>query len=177
MTLSGQSFLDFLHPVAGTRAHVMLSRVAAGSRVRFADRVVARQPDGSPLSVVLRAIGVPGMVGSTCEIVVIVLPEKNLVPAPDEPGGRTSKSAGGSLVLTDTEASVLAAAATGASTRQLAGRLYLSRQGVDYHIGALLRKFGVPNRTALISRAYALGVLSVGSWPPCVLAQFVRSAA
>ncbi|MET7762685.1 hypothetical protein ABZS71_11825 [Streptomyces sp. NPDC005393] len=38
----------------------------------------------------------------------------------------------------------------------------------------LLRKLRVPNRAALVSRAYSMGVLNVGSWPPKVVEDFVK---
>jgi DNA-binding CsgD family transcriptional regulator len=47
-------------------------------------------------------------------------------------------------------------------------RLFLSRQAVDYRIGAMLRKLAVPNRAALVSKAYALGLLEQADWPPRV---------
>lgn len=50
----------------------------------------------------------------------------------------------------------------------LASRVHLSSQGVDYHVNTLLRRFGVPNRTALVARAYAIGALDAHAWPPRV---------
>jgi len=57
---------------------------------------------------------------------------------------------------------------------QLASKLYLSRQGVEYHVGAMLRKFKSPNRSALVSKAYSQGILSIGHWPPKVIPQYIR---
>jgi DNA-binding CsgD family transcriptional regulator len=37
---------------------------------------------------------------------------------------------------------------------------------VNYHLTRLSDRFGVPNRTALVARAYSLGLLDPGSWPP-----------
>lgn len=71
------------------------------------------------------------------------------------------------------DARILEGVAAGASSVQLASRLFLSRQGVEYHIGRLLRRFRVPNRTALVGRAYSLGIFDSGSWPPRVLREFV----
>ncbi|MBC3839806.1 LuxR family transcriptional regulator [Streptacidiphilus sp. 4-A2] len=75
--------------------------------------------------------------------------------------------------LTVLGACILEGVAAGCSTAELAAALYLSRQGVEYHIGLMLRQFQVPNRAALVSRAYSLGVLGVGSWPPRVVADCV----
>jgi DNA-binding CsgD family transcriptional regulator len=63
---------------------------------------------------------------------------------------------------------VLEAVATGASSVQIAGRLYLSRQAVDYHIKGMQRRLNAVNRAELVSKAYVSGLLEVGSWPPRV---------
>ncbi|MEN3615700.1 LuxR C-terminal-related transcriptional regulator [Plantactinospora sp. ZYX-F-223] len=75
--------------------------------------------------------------------------------------------------LNDRDAVILEGVASGASSVQLAASLFLSQQGVSYHIGRLLRRFRVPNRTALVGRAYSLGIFDSGSWPPRVLREFV----
>ncbi|QMU77436.1 LuxR family transcriptional regulator [Streptacidiphilus sp. PB12-B1b] len=76
--------------------------------------------------------------------------------------------------LTALDACILEGVAAGASTAELAAALFLSRQGVEYHIGLMLRQFQVPNRAALVSRAHSAGVLGVGVWPPRVVADFVE---
>ncbi|QMU70741.1 LuxR C-terminal-related transcriptional regulator [Streptacidiphilus sp. P02-A3a] len=101
-------------------------------------------------------------------------------PARRRPARRGGREAGSAEVppcqerLTALGACILEGVASGASTAELAAALYLSRQGVEYHIGLMLRQFKVPNRAALVSRAHSLGVLSVGSWPPRVMADFVE---
>jgi DNA-binding CsgD family transcriptional regulator len=77
------------------------------------------------------------------------------------------------LPLNARDAGILEGVASGASSVQLAASLFLSRQGVEYHIGRLLRRFRVPNRTALVGRAYSLGIFDSGSWPPKVRREFV----
>lgn len=89
-----------------------------------------------------------------------------LVPAPEP------KRA--AIVLTELDARILEAIASGESTMFIGTRLFLSRQGVNYHIGNMLRMFKVANRAALISRAYSAGVLDPASWPPRVAAPHVR---
>lgn len=71
------------------------------------------------------------------------------------------------------DAGVLEGLASGSSSVQLAASLFLSRQGVEYYVGRLLRKFRVPNRTALVGRAYSMGIFDSGSWPPKVRPEFV----
>ncbi|MGJ3559305.1 LuxR C-terminal-related transcriptional regulator [Streptomyces sp. INA 01156] len=65
--------------------------------------------------------------------------------------------------------------AAGDPTVRLAAKLFLSRQGIEYHVGMLLRQFQVPNRTALAAKAYSMGMFSIGSWPPRVLPDHIRS--
>jgi DNA-binding CsgD family transcriptional regulator len=71
------------------------------------------------------------------------------------------------------DACILEGVASGASSMQLAARLFLSRQGVEYHIGRMMRLFRVSNRTALVCRAYSLGIFDSGSWPPRIHREFV----
>jgi DNA-binding CsgD family transcriptional regulator len=69
---------------------------------------------------------------------------------------------------TGAEARVLELVADGLSTAQIAARLWVTSSTVTFHIGNLLRKMGADNRTGLVARAYALGVLRSGVWPPRV---------
>jgi DNA-binding CsgD family transcriptional regulator len=70
--------------------------------------------------------------------------------------------------LDDLDARILEGLAAGEPTVRIAMRLYLSRQAVDYRIGAMLRKLSAPSRAALVSKAYASGVLCPAQWPPRV---------
>ena len=65
--------------------------------------------------------------------------------------------------------------AAGDSTVRLAAKLFLSRQGIEYHVSILLRQFKVPNRTALVAKAYSIGMFGIGSWPPQVLPDYIRT--
>lgn len=38
--------------------------------------------------------------------------------------------------------------------------------GVNYHLRRLSARWAAANRTELVARAYALGVLTTGAWPP-----------
>jgi DNA-binding NarL/FixJ family response regulator len=68
--------------------------------------------------------------------------------------------------LSPIDARILEGIAAGLTTAHLAAQLYLSRQGIDYHITGLLRRFTVPNRTALVCRAFADGLFRPAGWPP-----------
>lgn len=50
----------------------------------------------------------------------------------------------------------------------MADKYYLSRQGIDYHVARLQRKFKARNRVELVSRAFATGLLDSTAWPPRV---------
>ncbi|MEV0281356.1 LuxR C-terminal-related transcriptional regulator [Streptomyces sp. NPDC050610] len=78
--------------------------------------------------------------------------------------------------LTALDACILEGIAVGTSTVELAASLYLSRKGVEYRIGLMLRQFQAPNRVALVSRAHSIGMLTVGTWPPRVPKNFVVQA-
>ena len=53
--------------------------------------------------------------------------------------------------LTARERDVVLAAADGADTRAIAGRLFLSPRTVEHHLSAAYRKLGVSNRAALVA--------------------------
>jgi DNA-binding CsgD family transcriptional regulator len=78
------------------------------------------------------------------------------------------------IALSALAARVLEGVAAGESSAQLASRLYLSRQGVEYHVSALLRKLNASNRTCLVSSAFTLGILRTDCWPPRVADAHVR---
>jgi DNA-binding NarL/FixJ family response regulator len=74
---------------------------------------------------------------------------------------------------TPAEAAVLQRLASGMTFQQIADDLQLTRRGVDYRVTTLRHKLRpegsrrVPSTTAaLIARAYALGILESGVWPP-----------
>jgi DNA-binding CsgD family transcriptional regulator len=69
---------------------------------------------------------------------------------------------------------VLELVALGLSSREIGSRLWVSRQTVTYHIGNLLVKLDAPTRAGLVARAYALGLLESGYWPPRVSVSAMR---
>ncbi|WP_042410819.1 LuxR C-terminal-related transcriptional regulator [Streptacidiphilus carbonis] len=97
-----------------------------------------------------------------------------MIHSADAPVRPAADAPPGPPLLTSLDARILEGIATGASTVQLATRLFLSRQGVEYRVALMLRRLDAPNRAALVSRAHSAGILSVGSWPPRVLPEFVR---
>ncbi|MFG2551055.1 PAS domain S-box protein [Streptomyces sp. NPDC048581] len=69
------------------------------------------------------------------------------------------------------EAHILALLAGGATTAQTARETGLTVDGVNYHLRRLTARWGTANRTELVARAYALGVLAPGVWPPAPTVQ------
>ncbi len=70
--------------------------------------------------------------------------------------------------LSATEAAILELLAAGESNRRICNRLYLAQPTVDYHLARLRHKLGAASRVAIVSRAYAFGLLGPGEWPPRV---------
>ncbi|PZT78113.1 hypothetical protein DNK56_29915 [Streptomyces sp. AC1-42W] len=56
--------------------------------------------------------------------------------------------------------------AAGSSNRDIAEALCISPHTVAAHLCNMLRRTGASNRTEMIARLYAQGVLVQGSWPP-----------
>ncbi|MFJ9692206.1 LuxR C-terminal-related transcriptional regulator [Kitasatospora sp. NPDC101183] len=84
------------------------------------------------------------------------------LPAPPPPAAPPAPCA----AVSPTEARILAAAARGATTARIGKEIGLTTDGVNYHLARLSRRWHVPNRTALVARAYAYGVLAADVWPP-----------
>jgi DNA-binding CsgD family transcriptional regulator len=68
--------------------------------------------------------------------------------------------------LTLRELDVLCLVAAGSSTEQAASVLHMSSHTISHHLGEMLRRSGAVNRTELVARAYAAGILEATSWPP-----------
>jgi DNA-binding NarL/FixJ family response regulator len=72
----------------------------------------------------------------------------------------------GSEHLTEREISVLCLIAVGLSNAEIARSLHISGHTVDRHVTEMLRRTDVPNRAALVARAYSFGLLCTTDWPP-----------
>ncbi|HEX3782528.1 MAG TPA: LuxR C-terminal-related transcriptional regulator [Pseudonocardiaceae bacterium] len=168
----GRSLYDLLHP--GTQAVLdrHFARLADGVRSRFQERVLGTKGGDGTFSVELIGTAVRDEYDRLAAIIVLVRPDptdsqQTPQPRPNRPGRRKSR-------LTTLDARILEGVAAGASTVQLAARLYLSRQGIEYHVASMLRKLRVSNRAALVSRAYSMGLLAANSWPPRVISDIIE---
>jgi DNA-binding CsgD family transcriptional regulator len=164
----GRSLFDLLHPSAPSVMGRHFRRLAEGRSNRFVERTVGLCAPHHVFSCELTGIAVHDTSDRLVGIVVLVHPD-------EVPGAPTAETINPrDVLLSKLDAQVLEGVASGASTVQLATRLYLSRQGVEYHVGLMLRKLRVPNRAALVARAHSMGMLTVGHWPPRVLPEFVK---
>lgn len=162
----GRSFHDFLHPSVQGKLKRQFARLAEGSETRFAEQMVPFGAEEALFVGELTGIAVPGRAGRADAIMVVLKPDV----AERESRMATSKD----KLFSALDARILEGVAAGESTVQLAAKLYLSRGGVEYHVTTLLRKLKVTNRPALVSKSYAMGILSVGQWPPRVLPDYIK---
>jgi PAS domain S-box-containing protein len=165
-TLRGRSFYELLHPGVHGPMRRQFERLLDGRRHRFVEHLAGVGPRDAVFTGDVTGIAVHAPSGELALIVVVVNPEKN-----DDANAVVVDR---NRILTELDARILEGIATGESTVRLASRLFLSRQGVEYHVGTMLKKLKAPNRAALVSRAYSLGVLSVASWPPKVSPDYVK---
>ena len=165
--LDGRNFLEVVHPRSGSRLKRDLIQQLESPASRLTQRVLGVGPYGSMFHCQVVAVGVRDGFGRIATIIVLVKPEKATGGAGPAPAGRDR-------MLSKVDARIVEGIAAGDSSQQIAGRLYLSRQAVEYHVCAMLRQFEVGNRAALVSKAYSSGVLEPGIWPPRVTGEAVK---
>jgi DNA-binding CsgD family transcriptional regulator len=68
--------------------------------------------------------------------------------------------------FTHREVEIILLLAAGSDTDKVASALCMSPHTATHHLGNMLRRSGSSNRTELVARAYASGVLVAGLWPP-----------
>ncbi|MGW3988002.1 PAS domain-containing protein [Streptomyces sp. NPDC004830] len=158
--ICGHSLLDLLRSPFPARLREKFAALSAGRLRRFTEKATGRDGDGRDFPADVTAVAVREPAGGIVGVVVLLRRAEHVRP--------------GGPVLSALDAQVLEGVASGESTVQLASRLYLSRQGIEYRVGQMLRRFDAPNRPALVARAHALGMFAPGQWPPRVLAEHVR---
>jgi DNA-binding CsgD family transcriptional regulator len=153
----GTEFPGWFLPAVRAAVRRGLVDLVSGGKDGFDERLAGLGP-GGPFFADVTGRTVTADDGEVC-LVVLVRPVE-----PAEPGAAPVR-------LTDLDGKILEGLAAGEPTIRIAMRLYLSRQAVDYRIGAMLRKLAAPSRAALVSKAYACGLLCPSHWPPRVAPQ------
>ncbi|PPK68515.1 LuxR C-terminal-related transcriptional regulator [Actinokineospora auranticolor] len=161
----GQEFRELVHASVEQVVVQQLTRLGENRRDRFTARLVGLRPNDGVFFGDLTAIAVRPDNGQVSKIVLLTRPDRPADPQRTPSGKRKA--------LSEIDARVLEGVAAGNTTVQLAAKLFLSRQGIEYHVAAMLRRFKSPNRSALVAKAYSEGILRIGQWPPQVTPDYV----
>lgn len=154
--LRGRNLLDLFKPRAKAQLQRIAEAVRLGHRSRYPVEVHWRAgTDGAEREgeLTVDPVGDPSVQPPA---LLAVLRVRETAPPPAAPRGTASP----------VEARILALAAGGATTASIGTALGLTVDGVNYHLTRLARRWRVQGRTALVAKAYVLGVLSPESWPP-----------
>ncbi|MFC9842384.1 PAS domain-containing protein [Streptomyces sp. NPDC060223] len=158
--LRGRNVLDLFRPQEATQVERIAEALRLRHRSRYPVSVRWDAADGVRRRGELTADPVSDSTEASTALLVTlrVLGER---PGPDP--GQPQPSA---PPVGDTEARILALLAGGATTAGAARETGLTVDGVNYHLRRLSERWGAATRTELVARAYALGVLAPGVWPP-----------
>ncbi len=164
-TIRDCSFVELLHLSVRDSLLSQFERLVQRQHAPVVCQSLAMRFEDTAIAGKLAAFPVDDSDGEVCMLVVQSAPEQ---------AEEALHPVRGQRKLTVLTARVLEGVAAGDSTVRLAAKLFLSRQGIEYHVSILLRQFKVPNRTALVAKAYSMGIFSIGCWPPRVLPEYVR---
>ncbi|MGC0207723.1 PAS domain S-box protein [Streptomyces levis] len=156
--LRGRDVLELFSPRQATQVERIAQALRLRHRSRYRVAVRWRAPGGAERYGELTADPVSDTVEETPALLVMLRVD----------GERAPRSAPASGQVTATEARILALLAGGATTARAARETGLTADGVTYHLRRLSARWQAANRTELVARAYALGVLVPGTWPPRV---------
>lgn len=161
--LAGRKVLELFHPNSADQVYRIVEAVRLGRRSRYPVEVRWQSPDGARRYGELTADTVSD---SDTPLWLLVLlrvlgeePRPRAIGAADTAPGEAERAG-------PVEARILALAAGGHTTGQMARQTGLTADGVNYHLTRLSRRWGVGNRAELVARGYVLGVLAPGVWPP-----------
>ena len=159
--LRGRDVLDLFRPQEATQVERIAQALRLRHRSRYQVSVRWRTPRGTERYGELTADPVSDTAEAATTLLVLlrVLGEQEPEPSPTAPAEPPA---------TPAEARILALLAGGATTAHAARETGLTVDGVNYHLRRLTRRWHAANRTELVARAYALGVLAPGMWPPSV---------
>ncbi|GAA2562344.1 hypothetical protein GCM10010423_76440 [Streptomyces levis] len=156
--LRGHDVLELFSPRQATQVERIAQALRLRHRSRYRVAVRWRAPGGAERYGELTADPVSDTVEETPALLVMLRVDGERAPR--------SAPASGQAPVTATEARILALLAGGATTARAARETGLTADGVTYHLRRLTARWQAANRTELVARAYALGVLVPGTWPP-----------
>ncbi|GGY17369.1 PAS domain-containing protein [Streptomyces xanthochromogenes] len=154
--LRGRSLRELFTPRAEDQIDRLVNALRAGRTSRYRIEVTWRGRDGAvrageftidPIRTVSEPVPV---------LLALLYVHDERPEPPPSPRGTVSVA----------QARILALAASGATTATIGKALGLTVDGVNYHLARLSQRWRVQGRTALVAKAYALGVLAPGHWPP-----------
>ncbi|GAV42709.1 PAS domain-containing protein [Streptomyces acidiscabies] len=154
--VKGLGVLDLFRPVEAVQVERIAQALRLRHRSRYQVSVRWDAPGGRIRHGELTADPVSDGVGMTPALLVMLRVLGEETPACTAP----------SEAVTPVEARILALLAGGATTARAARETGLTPDGVSYHLRRLSARWGAANRTELVARAYAEGVLAAGVWPP-----------
>jgi PAS domain S-box-containing protein len=158
--LRGRDVLDLFSPREATQVERIAEALRLRHRSRYQVSVRWRAPCGTERHGELTADPVSDTVQDTPALLVMLRVDNEPSPSPAAPAEQAR--------VTPMEARILALLAAGATTARAARETGLTTDGVTYHLRRLSSRWSASNRTELVARAYALGVLRAGVWPPGV---------
>ncbi len=156
--LRGREVLDLFSPREATQVERIAEALRLRHRSRYQVSVRWRAPGGAERYGELTADPVSDTVEDPPALLVMLRLDGEHEPRAAPPAGQAQ--------ATPTEAHILALLAAGATTTRAARETGLTTDGVTYHLRRLSSRWHAANRTELVARAYALGVLAAGVWPP-----------
>ncbi|MFE6887040.1 PAS domain-containing protein [Streptomyces sp. NPDC057694] len=157
--LRGRDMLELFPPLDGAQVERIAEALKLRRRSRYTVSVTWRDTHGARRHGELIVDPVSDTPNGLPDLLVML--RTSAVSAPAEPSPEPE-------ALHPNEERILALLAAGATTAQAARETGLTTDGVTYHLRQLSRRWGAANRTELVARAYASGVLVPGVWPPQV---------
>ncbi|MEU6262333.1 helix-turn-helix transcriptional regulator [Saccharopolyspora shandongensis] len=155
--LRGRNALDFFRPRSSDQLHPVIEALRRRRRSRYPVEVRWSAPGGSERHGEMTVDVVSEAPDAETALLLLL----NVLGDVTEPAERPDTA-----LVSPVEARILALAAGGVTTAQIAKSVGLTADGVNYHLQRMSRRWRVPNRTALVARAYVLGVLKPAAWPP-----------